>query len=250
LKRLHIAQKIGDVQAEGNAWNNLGLAQAKTKEYSQAEQSYRQALDCWKRLREKLSQDQKISIFEQQQTTYLALQEVLISQNRMEEALEVSEQSRTQALLDQLTLFHLPTTSSPSSSPSSGDTPRHSVASMKQFANQHNATLLEFSLWQFESQDKANLVVWIVRPHSNNIEFHKLNIVEEDLINNLEIVRNTFNARSQNRDTHQTTTDTPEVMRPLKQKGQTLPSENVKERTEKASLESLSNLYDQLIRPI
>ncbi len=99
---LEISRQIGDKAAEGITLNNLGKAYHFLGEYAQAEEYYRQSIEVREQLRPGLTDEQKISLFEQQKSTYEFLQTVLIAQNKLDAALEISERGRGRAFVELL----------------------------------------------------------------------------------------------------------------------------------------------------
>jgi CHAT domain-containing protein/tetratricopeptide (TPR) repeat protein len=115
-----------------------------------------------------LGDAEKISIFEIQVKTYQFLQQVLIDQGEFNQALEVSERGRNRALLELLVqrispaefdnFLYSKTIQSPS------------LATIRQIAETHQATLIEYSL------SESNLLyAWIIKP-TGDISFRRIDL--------------------------------------------------------------------------
>jgi CHAT domain-containing protein/tetratricopeptide (TPR) repeat protein len=113
---LEISREIGDRVGESISLNNLGNTFLKTHQLAEAETALRASIAIHETLRSELvSNDHKVSIFENQISTYRLLQQVLVAQTRFDEALEISEMSRTRAFVELLrqTLLTTPPQSPP-----------------------------------------------------------------------------------------------------------------------------------------
>lgn len=137
---LTIFREIGARRGEGEVLNNMAFALFRTGHLAEAEKHLLDAITIWESLRSgeapdknkasvfknkqptyadslqllaqgsslessplaELSDEDKISLFETQQTTYRLLQQVLIAQNKPENALEIAERGRARALVELL----------------------------------------------------------------------------------------------------------------------------------------------------
>src|ERR671932_1279481 len=137
-QRLAIAREIGDKNGEGQSLNNLGLTLLKQGNLTQAETILRTGIETYESLRERLGNNDayKVSIFEQQASTYRILQKVLTQENKPNSALEISERGRARAFVELLTRRNA--TKSDSDKPSI--TPP-SIGLLQQIAKEHSATL-------------------------------------------------------------------------------------------------------------
>ena len=96
-----ISREIGDRVGESNSLNNLGNTFLKTHQLAEAETALRASIAIHETLRSELvSNDHKASIFETQLSAYRLLQKVLVAQSKFDEALEISEMSRTRAFVE------------------------------------------------------------------------------------------------------------------------------------------------------
>jgi tetratricopeptide (TPR) repeat protein len=148
---LAIRKQIDDKAGEGITLNNIGAAYIAQGEYVRAEKLLFAAIEIWDKLRTSLSDDQKISLFAQQIDTYKFLQQALISQNKIEQALEISERGRARAFIDLLT------SKATNNNDAIGKLP--TITDIKKIARQQKSTLVEYSVI---SDDK--LYIWIVKP--------------------------------------------------------------------------------------
>jgi len=113
---LEISREIRYSVGESISLNNLGNTFLKTHQLAEAETALRASIAIHETLRSELvSNDHKASIFENQISTYRLLQQVLVAQTKFDEALEISEMSRTRAFVELLrqTLLTTPPQSPP-----------------------------------------------------------------------------------------------------------------------------------------
>lgn len=161
---LAINKAIRHTVSQGINLNNLGLVYSRLSKYTDAEKTLFTAIDIWESLRTReLSDDQKISIFETQTQTYRFLQQVLIPQNKINTALEISERGRARAFVELL------------DAKISGNTDNKqtikppSLEQIKQIAKTQNATLVEYSI------NESNLYIWVVKP-TGEITFKQVDL--------------------------------------------------------------------------
>jgi CHAT domain-containing protein len=116
-------------------------------------------------LRTKLDDANKVSIFEKQARTYHLLQEILIAQNKPDEALEIAERGRARAFVELLA-----SRISPNPNERSSITPPN-IEQIKKIAYSQNATLIEYSIIynNFKVQGKeqfleSELYIWVIKP--------------------------------------------------------------------------------------
>ncbi len=113
---LKIAREIGDRLGESISLNNLGNTLLKTNQLAEAETVLRASIQICETLRSELvNNDHKASIFETQVKSYLLMQQILVAQTKFDQALEISEMSRTRAFVEllQQTLLTTPPQSPP-----------------------------------------------------------------------------------------------------------------------------------------
>jgi CHAT domain-containing protein len=155
---------------EGIAKINTAAVLVQSGNLAGAAKTLREAIASWESLRSRLGNNDrfKISIFETQNAPYSNLQSVLIAQNQPEAALEISERGRARAIAEllarrlsnppQKAVFGLPLASP-------------TVAQIKQIAQNHRATLVEYSIipgqfnvkGRLETHD-SELLIWVIQP--------------------------------------------------------------------------------------
>ncbi|MBD2043965.1 CHAT domain-containing protein [Microcoleus sp. FACHB-672] len=162
---LAIHQEIGNKAVEGITLNNIGFVYNIQDKYSQAETTLLAAIEVWESLRARdLKDDQKISIFEQQATTYRFLQQALVAQNKFEEALLIAERSRGRALVE---LLDSKLSQNPNNQPTIKSP---TLPEIQQIASQQNATLVQYSVidepYQIQGKQEwqSKLYIWVIKP--------------------------------------------------------------------------------------
>ena len=166
-----IAKEIGTRLEEGISLTNIGAAFFLAGNIQLAEQKLRQAVEIIKPLRSKLSDMDKVSIFQTQISLYRGLQQVLVAQGKTDEALEVAEAGRARAFVDLL--------AERLTFPSNIDIqPTIALAKIKQIAQEQNATLVEYSLmyddfrFQTKQRQALELYIWVINP-TGDITFRR-----------------------------------------------------------------------------
>jgi len=173
-KSLEIYEQIGDLRGQGEARKNLGLALFNSGEYAQAEAVLREGIEILEEVRKKLpDDDQKVAIFETQKEAYRVLQQTLVSQNKSEEALEVSERGRARAIVE--ILAESPEIESPD------------LQEIQRIAKEKNATLVEYSVisdsieyGSFERSTVEALYIWVVKP-DGKVYFRTVDLPQDGL---------------------------------------------------------------------
>jgi CHAT domain-containing protein len=141
----------------------------------EAEKHLFASLEVLESLRQDIKDDlNKVSLSETQRITYNTLQEVLIAQNKINQALEVSERGRGRALAELL---------AKRITPDSGQfSPVVSLAQLQQIAQQQKATIVEYSrvrddfFVEGKQQSKeSELYIWVIKP-TGEIEFRRSDI--------------------------------------------------------------------------
>ncbi|MEA5504699.1 CHAT domain-containing tetratricopeptide repeat protein [Halotia wernerae UHCC 0503] len=149
---LVFVREIDDKAGEAVTLNNIAGAYTNLGKYADAEKTLFAAIKVIESLRPGLTDEQKVSFFETQTSTYFFLQQVLIAQNKTNTALEIAERSRARAFVDLL------------ASNIFGNTNNQqiikppSIEKIKQIAKAQNATLVEYSIHE------SNLYIWIIKP--------------------------------------------------------------------------------------
>ena len=170
-QRLAIAREIGDKDGEGLALNNLGYALFKSGNLPQAEKTLRAGIEAMESLRARLGDKDayKVSIFEEQDRTYRLLQQVLIAQNKTNDALEIAERGRARAFVELLARRLSPEGAQGITSPSTVASP--TIEQIQQIAKVQNSTLVQYSIIydNFKVQGKeqtkeSKLYIWVIKP--------------------------------------------------------------------------------------
>ncbi|MEG5041326.1 MULTISPECIES: CHAT domain-containing tetratricopeptide repeat protein [unclassified Microcoleus] len=182
---LEISQEIGHRQWETNSLGNLGLVYYQISKglgmryksipkilafilkkifiifdnycLEQAESAIRASIEIRETLRSELvSNDHKASFFETQLSPYRNLQNVLVAQSKFDEALEISEMSRTRAFVELLQQTLLT-----NDLPANDKTNKLSIPKIQQIARDRNSTIVEYSIVNPE------IYIWVIQPNGN-----------------------------------------------------------------------------------
>ncbi|BAY22122.1 TPR repeat-containing protein [Calothrix sp. NIES-2100] len=173
---LAIAREIKDRLGEWQSLNNLGATYQKSGKLPEAEKILLAGIEVLKSIRGDLGNNDayKISIFEEQARTYRTLQEVLIAENKTNDALLISEQGRSRALVDLL--------NSRLSGKNALANVEPTLSLLQQIAKQQKATLVEYSIIynEFKIQGKeesheSELYIWVIKP-TGEITFRKADL--------------------------------------------------------------------------
>ena len=183
---LAIARQLGASLGEGIALTNLGNALLYLNRLPEAEQVLYEAIAVWESLRAGLGTNDnfKVSLFETQLAAYRNLQEVLITQNKIAPALEISERGRARAFVELLARGNADPQPAGAVSPPN-------LAQMQQVARTRNVTLVEYAIIRDQATDAphavsvqnplvprdAQLYIWVVQP-SGAVQFRQVNLRE------------------------------------------------------------------------
>jgi CHAT domain-containing protein/Flp pilus assembly protein TadD len=189
---LKIVREIQDREGESIVLGNLGVAFYREGNLRSAESSLFEAIKVKESLRgRELKDSQKVLIADIQQNTYRILQQVLIAQNKINSALEISERGRGRAFAELLTSRISSDTQLFSASPT--------IAEIKETAKTHNTTLVQYSTI-YDKNKELELYIWVIKPNGN-ITFRKVDLKplwQKDNTNLSELVttvRNNIGAR-------------------------------------------------------
>jgi CHAT domain-containing protein/Tfp pilus assembly protein PilF len=171
---LAIDREINNRLGEGQSLNNLGLAFYKSGNLFTAEKTLYEALKVRESLRDtKLSDTNKVSLFDTQSNTYNTLQQVLIAQGKIDAALEISERGRARAFVELLS-SRLNKDNSEMKSLASA-----TIAEIKQIAKTQNSTLVQYSIiyddFKLEGKpttQESELYIWVIKPNGR-VTFHR-----------------------------------------------------------------------------
>lgn len=179
-KALNIRQTIGDRAGEAVTLNNIGAIQFEQKQLETATKNLYSSIEILESLRPGLSDYNKIALFDNMANTYGILQQVLVAQNQIETALEISERGRSRALIELLyqsknrTEIDKITVDFPT------------IEDIKMVAVRQKSTLVEYSIAIDNFGQNSQLLIWVVDPEGA-IAFRSVNLNEwgkgqEDLI--------------------------------------------------------------------
>ncbi len=171
---LALARSLNDPEAQSMALNNLAHTQFEAGQLAEAEANLRAAIRLLDGLRPELNDAYKVSIFDTQIHTYSLLQQVLVSANNPEAALEAAEWGRARAfseLLAQRVTAKTKATAQPPQTPAA-IAPALTITDIKRIAREQNATLVEYAIvpdadFKFRGKQRAReaeLLIWVVPP--------------------------------------------------------------------------------------
>ena len=162
----------------GDILTNLGAVLFASGNYVEAEKTLIAAIKQFEIDRTMLNpgEEYAVGIFDSQSRPYNLLQQLLIVQNRPNEALEISERGQSRTFLDLLALRSSPQAAaqSPANSPT--------IAQIQKIAKQQNATIVKYSIsyndkssyagiWKLSQE--LELFVWVIKA-SGEINFRQV----------------------------------------------------------------------------
>jgi CHAT domain-containing protein len=167
-----IGKTLTNPKLRSQLLNNYSHTLLETGQLVAAETNIRQSIQQLEQLRSALPYDiYKVSIFDTQRFSYSLLQQILIAENKIEAALEASEQSRSRALAEQLASqlsgqFGQSTAHRPVES-------TINLAQIRQIAQAQNATIVEYSIvtddeFRFRGKQQGReerLLIWVIQPN-------------------------------------------------------------------------------------
>ncbi len=179
---LALAQQIGNSHAEGRALHNLGDALFQAGQFPEATLILLVTLEIWESLRSNVGNDDsnKISIFETQEMTYGLLQEVLVSHEQYDTALEVAERGRARAFIELVSQRRAPQSLQLEIAPPQ-------LEKIQQIARTQNATLVSYSVIQdvveadgIRQERDSALYIWVVEPNGD-MAFRQVDLKPQQL---------------------------------------------------------------------
>ncbi len=150
---LAIAREVGNQKEVGRVLGNIGSTLLLSGNFVEAAKILLEAIETLEHLRTGLSDDDKVSIFEIFADAYRLLQQALIPQNKISEALEVSERGRARAFVELL----VKRLSISSEEPLAISYP--TLQEIRQTAQAQNSTLVEYSII-----NSKTLWIWVIKP--------------------------------------------------------------------------------------
>ena len=162
---LVIHRETKDRLGERQALSRIGSALLGAGRVTEAEAPLRAAIQIAETLRERLQDTDKVSLADTQRSPYTDLQQVLIAQNKPEQALEIAERGRARAFVELLAKRQnrQPENPQPIVKPAT-------IAEIQQIAKAHNATLVQYSVIHDRS-----LYIWVVQP-TGEIAFRSVDL--------------------------------------------------------------------------
>ncbi len=152
---------------EGLARNNFAVAYNRANNPASAESQFIRGMESWEKVRQNLGSNDgyKVSFLETQGAIYNNFQKFLTEQNKVEQALEISERGRARTFVDLISRRLTPrTTQAPK-------VESIDVAQIQKIAQDQKATLIEYSIIyedfvvnnQLRPQE-SELFIWVVQP--------------------------------------------------------------------------------------
>lgn len=171
---LQIAEQLGRREDEAKIRHQLGLALWRNGDLEGAQQQLYRAADLFESIRYEArgTSDYQLSLFDLQMASYQALQRVLVSLDRQQEALVIAERGRTRAFVD--LLLERQTTNN-------GHAIAYSSITVEQIfetVDRQKATVLYYSL------AGGYLYIWLIAPNKGILKFHENNINDLESENN------------------------------------------------------------------
>ncbi|MGB3517547.1 MAG: CHAT domain-containing tetratricopeptide repeat protein [Elainellaceae cyanobacterium] len=177
-----IARQLEDPRIQGLIWNNLGHSLLQAGNLDQAELVLRQAIARLESIRPAQHDAYNISIFDTHVLTYNLLQQILIAQGNVEEALVISERGRARAFVERLaqqrevSSDEYPTDTAPT------------LDEIRRIAQTQQATLVQYSIvpdhaFKFQGRQRgadAELWIWVVQP-TGDIHFQQVDLTDLDI---------------------------------------------------------------------
>jgi CHAT domain-containing protein/Tfp pilus assembly protein PilF len=173
---LAIFREVGDKAGEARTLRYIGSAFYQSDKLVEAEKILREGIELLESLRPKLSDANKVSIFETQTATYQLLQKALIAQNKPDAALEVAERGRARAFVELLAsrLSNSNNEAKPPQSPT--------IFEIKQIAKTQNSTLVQYSIISEEFKvagkpqtKESEFYIWVIKP-TGEVTFRKADL--------------------------------------------------------------------------
>ncbi|MCF2151319.1 CHAT domain-containing tetratricopeptide repeat protein [Desmonostoc muscorum LEGE 12446] len=174
---LAIFKEVGDKAGEARTLRYIGSAFYQSDKLAEAEKTLREGIELLESLRPKLSDANKVSIFETQTATYQLLQKALIAQNKPDAALEIAERGRARAFVE-LVASRLSNNSKNEAKPPQLPT----IVEIKQIAKTQNSTLVQYSIISEEFKvvgkpqtKESELYIWVIKP-TGEVTFRKADL--------------------------------------------------------------------------
>ncbi|MBE7380600.1 MAG: CHAT domain-containing protein [Leptolyngbya sp. SIO1E4] len=162
---LEIFAETGDRVAAANARRRIGELQYQSGQLPEATATLADTVNQLEEIRAaELPDAEQVALFETQRAAYMTYQAVLIAQNEIEAALEISEQGRARAFAERLAA-NVP---NPTAAAARAESP--SIEEIRAMARSQQATFVEYALIQPNPKDEAQLFIWVVQP-TGDVDF-------------------------------------------------------------------------------
>ena len=175
-RSLSIARQTENRPDEEQTLSILGSILFELGNFQEAEKTLFHAIEVAESLRPGLTDVDKVSIFETQINTYRHLRDILVAQNKTDDALLITERSRSRAFLELLSRRL-----SPNQNILLSVKPPN-IQQIKQIAKEQNATLVEYSISyrDFKVQGKkqtqeSELLIWVIKP-TGEVAFRRIDL--------------------------------------------------------------------------
>ncbi len=208
-KALIIFKKIGERDKEVSVLFSLGILVAIGQRPIQAEQLLLNAINIQKSFGRNLSDDQQISLFDDQTSIYQFLQFLQVLQKKNQSALETSDRGRARAFIELLAARFAGETLENAIAKQKVE--RLSIAQIQQVATTRKATLIQYSMIS-----EKDLYIYIIQP-DGSIQFRQVNLtaIGKSLAEFINASRNSIGVRGREADINVTLT--PEKERELQE---------------------------------
>ncbi|AFY44275.1 CHAT domain-containing protein [Nostoc sp. PCC 7107] len=176
-EQLNSAKANKDNYTQGTALNNLAFVYLNSNKLDDAKAILETSIKNWTSLRLELGNTIDYAV--EQSNTYRLLQQVLITQNQPEAALEVSEQSSIMAFLQLLgmRLVSEPKDNNLKIAPKAINLP--TVTDIQKIAKEQKATLVKYSIIPDDG-----LYIWVIQS-TGKITFRKVKLTPENTFNSV-----------------------------------------------------------------
>jgi len=181
---LAIGRSLNHPEIQGQALNNLGHALFNAGRLVDAETVLRQAIRLLDNLRPELADRYKVAIFDTQLHTYSLLQQVLVSANKHEAALEAAEWGRARAFAERIARrLRGESRQKAQSAGQEGEVRPIQMADIRRIAKEQKATLVEYAIvtdddFKFRGKQRgreSELFIWVVQP-TGKLHFRRVDL--------------------------------------------------------------------------
>ncbi|KAM3091960.1 CHAT domain-containing protein [Phormidesmis sp. 146-12] len=184
---LTLSKDIGNKSLQARSSNNLGHALYNTQRYPEAIAQLKSAIQILEDLRQNIVSDQQqVTLFDTQTSTYNLLQQVYAANNQFDQALESSEQGRARAFARLLSIRNQANSVNAQHAKTIVDT--IDIPTIQQLAKQENVTLVEYSLIptdEFRFRGNQNspseaVLIYVVQP-TGKVTLRKVDLKKQSI---------------------------------------------------------------------